>query len=181
MAHATKMCLALALDSAAAATAKKMAPPRGTERRGSSAVISSSSNSEYHRHRRSASTIRTRSRSVRGMIAPLDRERLAKLLGLLGSEHDGEILAAAHRADALVRGAGLTWRDVLVRALPQITAVGFAAVDDITFCLRHRHWLTEQAARFVVSVREQGFLPTPSQRNIITSILGKARRRAEAA
>ena len=47
------------------------------------------------------------------MIALLDRERLAKLLGMLGSEHDGEVVTAARRADALVRTAGLTWHDVV--------------------------------------------------------------------
>ena len=44
---------------------------------------------------------------------PLDRTRLEKLLGLLGSPHDGEALAAARKADALVRAARLTWREVL--------------------------------------------------------------------
>ena len=34
----------------------------------------------------------------------LDRARLAKLLGLLGSDHDGEIAAAGRAADRLRRG-----------------------------------------------------------------------------
>ena len=43
----------------------------------------------------------------------LDRKRLEKLLGMLGSAHDGEALAAARKADALVKEAGLSWADVL--------------------------------------------------------------------
>ncbi|MCA8908258.1 MAG: hypothetical protein KDA49_09400 [Rhodospirillaceae bacterium] len=43
----------------------------------------------------------------------LDRERLEKLLGLMSSPHDGEALAAARKADALVRSAKLTWAEVL--------------------------------------------------------------------
>lgn len=43
----------------------------------------------------------------------VDRQRLEKLLGLMGSPHDGEALAAARKADALVRSAKLTWADVL--------------------------------------------------------------------
>ena len=43
----------------------------------------------------------------------IDRERLTKLLGLLGSGHDGEIAAAGRMADALIRNAGVTWADVI--------------------------------------------------------------------
>jgi hypothetical protein len=43
----------------------------------------------------------------------IDRERLTKLLGLLGSGHDGEIAAAGRMADALIRDAGVTWADVI--------------------------------------------------------------------
>ena len=43
----------------------------------------------------------------------IDRERLIKLLGLLGSDHNGEIAAAGRTADALIRDAGVTWADVM--------------------------------------------------------------------
>lgn len=43
----------------------------------------------------------------------LDRDRLAKLLGMMGSAHDGEALNAARMAHTLVRQAGMTWEDVL--------------------------------------------------------------------
>src|SRR6266851_9188673 len=42
-----------------------------------------------------------------------DRKRLVKLLGLLGSPHGGEALAAARAAERLLRGAGVSWADVL--------------------------------------------------------------------
>lgn len=38
---------------------------------------------------------------------------LSKLLGMVGSAHDGEALAAARKADALVKGRGRTWPEVL--------------------------------------------------------------------
>ncbi len=41
-------------------------------------------------------------------------ERLVKLLGMLGSDHDGERAAAAMKADSFVKGLGLTWRDVVM-------------------------------------------------------------------
>jgi len=43
----------------------------------------------------------------------LDRDKLAKVLGMLGSSHDGEALAAARTADSLIRETGLTWQRVL--------------------------------------------------------------------
>lgn len=36
-------------------------------------------------------------------------ERLAKLLGMVGSDHGGEALNAARLANRLVRDAGITW------------------------------------------------------------------------
>jgi hypothetical protein len=54
------------------------------------------------------------------MTVPLtqqERTRLARLLGMLGSSHDGEVANAGRLADRLVRGAGLTWTDVLT---PQV-------------------------------------------------------------
>ena len=47
------------------------------------------------------------------MGKPIPRDRLQKLCGLFGSQHDGERAAAAALADQLVRSAGLTWRDVI--------------------------------------------------------------------
>ena len=42
-----------------------------------------------------------------------DRSMLAKLLGLTGSSHDGEVIAAARKAAALVQSRGMTWPAIL--------------------------------------------------------------------
>ncbi len=39
-------------------------------------------------------------------------DRLGKVLGLLGSEHDGERAAAAAKAHAMLVAAGVTWADL---------------------------------------------------------------------
>jgi len=39
-------------------------------------------------------------------MSALDRDRLAKLLGMLGADHDGEVVNAARAADRLVRRSG---------------------------------------------------------------------------
>ena len=52
-------------------------------------------------------------------ITPADRSMLAKLLGLVGSHHDGEALSAARKAHALVMQRNATWLDVLAAAPQQ--------------------------------------------------------------
>jgi hypothetical protein len=53
-------------------------------------------------------------------IPQLDADRLTKLLGLLSSNHDGEIAAAGRKAHALVKSAGLTWPDI-IKPMPVVT------------------------------------------------------------
>jgi hypothetical protein len=43
----------------------------------------------------------------------LDRDKLAKVLGMLGSAHDGEIASAGRAANQMIRAAGTTWPDTL--------------------------------------------------------------------
>ncbi|MGF6229785.1 hypothetical protein QFZ27_003740 [Inquilinus ginsengisoli] len=45
-----------------------------------------------------------------------DLTRLIRILGMLGSDHDGERAAAALAADRLVRGSGWNWSDLLAPA-----------------------------------------------------------------
>lgn len=47
------------------------------------------------------------------MITDAERARLAAILGMLGSAHDGERLAAARQAEAMRRKLGLSWDEVL--------------------------------------------------------------------
>src|SRR3954470_1367431 len=52
-------------------------------------------------------------------LTPAFADKLVKVLGLLGSVHDGEVAAAGRRADAMVKGAGLSWGDVIAPAAPR--------------------------------------------------------------
>src|SRR5258708_7549506 len=44
----------------------------------------------------------------------LDRDKLLKLLALLGSDQEGEVLAAARRIDAMLREADKSWDDLVI-------------------------------------------------------------------
>ena len=64
---------------------------------------------------RQAALIRPRWHCVRrGSRDYVRTNSLARLLGMMGSAHDGEALKAARIADRLVRDAGCTWFDVEV-------------------------------------------------------------------
>jgi hypothetical protein len=45
----------------------------------------------------------------------LDLERLARIIAMGGSGHDGEALAALRLADHSIRAAGMTWHDCCCR------------------------------------------------------------------
>ncbi len=47
------------------------------------------------------------------MAQKLDRRRLVKVLGMLGSRHDGEVLAAARLAQYMLGQAKTTWAELL--------------------------------------------------------------------
>ena len=46
-------------------------------------------------------------------LDPLDRDKLAKILSLLGSDKLGEVMSAARAADTLIRTAKTSWAEVL--------------------------------------------------------------------
>jgi hypothetical protein len=50
------------------------------------------------------------------MLTPDKRSQLIKLLGMLGSDHDGEVLSAAKFAQRLIGSAEMTWEEVLNNA-----------------------------------------------------------------
>lgn len=66
------------------------------------------------------------------LLDPNIADRLAKLCGMFGSDHDGERASAAAMADKLVRALGLTWSEIIT-SRPQITAT--AIEEQIDFAL----------------------------------------------
>jgi hypothetical protein len=48
------------------------------------------------------------------VTALVDLQRLARVCGLFGSDHDGEALAAARQAEKIQKKASLTWEELLV-------------------------------------------------------------------
>jgi hypothetical protein len=92
---------------------------------------------------------------------------LARILGMLGSDHAGERAAAGLKADRIVRDLGLTWHEVIVRTPPDIDR-------RISFCLANAEACTEW---------EQGFLRNIAGREGISekqeAVLDRIYRKAE--
>jgi hypothetical protein len=79
-------------------------------------------------------------------LDPRMADRLTKLLGMLGSEHDGERAAAAAKAHKLISGLGMTWPDIIAPRSPAPTST-----DDLI-----REALTDGEG--VLTAWEEGFL-----------------------
>jgi hypothetical protein len=109
--------------------------------------------------------------------AALDRDRLAAILGMLGSDHDGEILAAARQAERPRRGAGLTWREILALAPslpePRRDLVVESVDDAIDLCRARAQSLTAWELNFIDTLDRQRSAPSPKQIAVLDVIVQK--------
>jgi len=92
-------------------------------------------------------------------LDPRSAERLVKLLGMLGSNHDGERAAAALKANALVREHGLVWSDVIPTpdADRRLNDVGAKNQDCRTmrgFCAQHSNLLRSREQEFIDDIED---------------------------
>jgi hypothetical protein len=106
-----------------------------------------------------------------------DAERLAKVLGLLGSSHDGEVVAAARQAERIRSSLGLMWQDI----------VGSTAVnperdqrsspswqDDVKFCRENSGCLNEWEQEFIASIMSRWSL-SKKQHAVLDRLVAKCR------
>ena len=117
-------------------------------------------------------------------LAPAERAKLARVLGMLGSPHQGERDAAALAADRLVRGRGLDWLDVLggTPAEPLVSRPGWTPspspvpdhMGDLQACGRRLNILTAWERAFVTSLAQQRTV-SRRQRDILSAIAAKVR------
>jgi hypothetical protein len=117
------------------------------------------------------------------VTALVDLQRLARVCGLLGSEHDGEALAAARQAEKIRKKVGLTWEELLVPSARQRSAD--PPPEDLTdwrwachFCLE-RYWLlTSWELDFVATVARYQKPPSAKQLIILQRLVARCRNAA---
>lgn len=104
-------------------------------------------------------------------------DKLAKIAGMFGSDHDNEVLTAARMADALVRSLGLTWNDVI--RLPEGShANHFDWRADLKTCGINSGRLDLREMNFVISMSRWRGEPSPNQKAWLHSIAERLRRTA---
>lgn len=121
-------------------------------------------------------------------MTPETRERLAKILGMLGSEHDGEVLNAGRQAEAVRREAGLTWVQIIHGQEDEEGEVEdeFATRWQnwrvaVEFCVTYKEILTDNQVDFVYNIRAYCRRPTDKQCHYLASLTRKIEDYLEAA
>ncbi|MBV9825734.1 MAG: hypothetical protein JO001_08675 [Alphaproteobacteria bacterium] len=123
------------------------------------------------------------------MSATLDRAKLTKLLGMLGSAHDGEVAAAGRAANRLVRNSGLTWHDIVDTGQAVLGhARGFqpdirtlTLEEAIVFAIDRAGCLNSWEVEFCQSLCIQRRRISPKQIEVLRKIVAKAARERAAA
>ena len=117
------------------------------------------------------------------MTALVDLQRLARVCGLLGSDHDGEALAATRQAEKIRKKAGLTWDELLVPSTRPRSAD--PPPEDLTdwrwachFCLERSRWLTRWELDFVAIVARYQKPPSAKQLIILQRLVVRCRNAA---
>ena len=115
-------------------------------------------------------------------LSPQAADRLAKLLGMLGSSHVGERASAAAFASRLLTDHGWSWQEVVQRAFRAPVPIPPSAPPPrgthtavALWALGYRDRLTAREAEFVSSISLRRSL-TPRQADWLHDIVGKLRR-----
>jgi hypothetical protein len=109
-------------------------------------------------------------------ISPRVALKLAKILGLLGSDHPGERAAAGAAADAMIKQAGLSWYVVLGVEMQDLDALAL-----VEGCLEHGELLTSWEKEFIDGLADavaRGRRLSGKQSAILARIHSKIRERA---
>ena len=104
------------------------------------------------------------------LLDPNTAERLAKLCGMFGSDHDAERAAAARMAHRLVNERGLSWFDVIlpVNKRPDVVE------EQIGMALANLDALSMWERGFIYTIRYKSDL-SPKQLAVLDRLAAKAR------
>ena len=109
-------------------------------------------------------------------LSPGELNKLASILGLLGSSHQGERDAAALVADRLVRGRGLEWSQLLAPKPPTPAAppAPSSVEADLRICRAYPGLLTDWERGFLRGLKP-GYMLSEKQRRILSGMARKVR------
>lgn len=111
------------------------------------------------------------------VLDPVARAKLVNILGMLGSDFDGERASAGLLASRLLKHHGLRWDDLIPPAVGQIAEQSDHDVgSDLNLCLRHNAMLTDWERSFCVSLTTVRRL-SPKQIGVLQRIAAALRDR----
>jgi hypothetical protein len=108
-------------------------------------------------------------------IAP----KLGKMLLMLSSNCDGEVVAAARALNKILQDAGSNWHALVAAILAPVAHLEVRR-DVVQRCLNRRFFLSPRDRGFLEGVAEQRMPVSPKQEKWLRDIVGKLKR-AEAA
>ena len=103
------------------------------------------------------------------MSVVVSRAKLAAVLGMMGSDHDGEVLSAARTAERLRRATNLTWSQLLIGPdagadLPWRELLDMARSRPELLSQWDRQFLTSIATQRTLSIKQQAVLRRIAER-----------------
>lgn len=111
----------------------------------------------------------------------INKNKLVKLLGMLGSTHDGEVVAAARAAERMLKEAGITWAELFSDSQPvePVQASYEATHSDyyqdeiirrmVDECIRYGEKFTKWETNFLHSLKLQKHF-TPKQISMLEAL-----------
>jgi hypothetical protein len=114
-------------------------------------------------------------------LSPSLASKLVKVLGLLGSAHDGEVAAAGRRAHSMLQAEGLTWNEVINPATPRLEQPyrpqrrwrqPWSPSDAAALCLQWPEVLDAWETDFCRSITAQRQI-SAKQAAVLAKIIGK--------
>ena len=112
------------------------------------------------------------------MSANINLRLLTAVLGLMGSDYDGEVIAAARYAERIRKEAGLTWYDIVREAVVHSGSEPSPNLDfkSAAICLSFPQLLTDWERGFLESILEKDYPLTEKQRNVLRRIVRKVQK-----
>jgi hypothetical protein len=98
---------------------------------------------------------------------------LGKLIPLLASNHDGEVVAVAHAIDRVLKSSGRDWHDLAAAIFPPDADTDWRR--DARFCNRHRALLSDRELDFIAALACWNGEPSDKQRRWLRGIVEKIR------
>ncbi len=116
---------------------------------------------------------------MNAVLSAADADKLAKILGMLGSDHPGERDAAAIKAAAFVRSREVTWPDIIRPGPPPRWQPVSNTRDLALQCAKFPAVLTVWECQFLAEIASLPRPPSAKQLSILRKIAERARIFAE--